>query len=1203
MARKATARTAKDSTPGNSSVTPLNSLPVVAAYNQRTAPTAQTLVVNFPAAGAYPFELDYASGGGPKLTLVMSTDAGPVPPATTLLLTPVSVGTMKGGQLETFTITAVNSDGSVASNLPITLTIAGYNSQIRNATTGSQGTASITYQGIPGIGVDTVQASAQINNATLVSNAVTVPWNNTTTNVSPVVQVTPSNVTTVVGGHAPLNGTVTDDGLPSDNLTIAWSVVSGPGTVTFDNAAQATTGATFTNPGNYVLQLSASDGALITTVQVPVTVQQNLQWSDGWLALPNQSTVNGIVPINLVQGVTLASGTLSYYPASNLNDVHVLNANTIGTGRIGTFDTTLLANGSYWIELYATNSSGTTQNNLALLIVTGDYKPGRVTATVKDLVVPADGLAIRVDRVYDSLNSGQVGDFGNGWNLSLNVDLELDPANNVMFTLGNRRRSFTVSAWTTWLGSQLWWIPSYTPEPGEYGTLKTTGDNCDGVVLVNGNTLVCAVENYGALYRPAGFIYTDPLGTQYTMGTDGSLQSVQDMNGNTLAITSAGITSNSGITVPFVRDSQGRITQITDPLGNRYQYGYDANGNLASVTYPTTATPAQYTYNGDHLMVQETDRRGYVAGSGTYDANGRIQSQTDAVGNTTYFAYDTATNTTTVTNADGGTVVTVLDSYGDVLSVTDPLNHTTTYTYDANRDMLTKTDPLGNVWTYTYDTNGNQTSAKDPLGNISQTQYNSYSGPTRITDALGNSQALVYDSNFRPLAMSDSIGQSAAATYDAAGNFATLVDANGNTSQYAHDLQGDLLSTTDPLGNVTSSTYNQLGNRLTSTDALGNKTSYTYDAAGRPTGTTYADGSTNSTVYDGNGNVSSRTDALGRITSYTYDAEDRLTQTSYPDGTTTATTYNWRGQTLTTTDQAGHITVNVYDLAGRLTQTTTASGTSDAATTHFSYDAAGRKITSTDPRGNVTAYTYDNAGRTVKVTDALGDSTSFTYDADGRQTVVTDPLERKTQYAYDTRSRVTTTTYPDETTTGSTYDGVGHVTAATDQAGQITHYAFDAVGRLTSVTDALNEITQYAYDANGNTVSRTDANGHSTSYTYDVLNRIKTRTLPAGGAPETFGYNPTGTLASVTDFNLKTTTFGYDPLDRLLSRTPDPSFNEPATVFTYKPTGQRATMADASGTTAYGYDNQNRLLTKATPFGTLSYTYDAAGNRLSMLSS
>jgi uncharacterized protein RhaS with RHS repeats len=44
-------------------------------------------------------------------------------------------------------------------------------------------------------------------------------------------------------------------------------------------------------------------------------------------------------------------------------------------------------------------------------------------------------------------------------------------------------------------------------------------------------------------------------------------------------------------------------------------------------------------------------------------------------------------------------------------------------------------------------------------------------------------------------------------------------------------------------------------------------------------------------------------------------------------------------------------------------------------------------------------------------------------------------------------------------------------------------------------------------------------------------------------------------------------------------------------------------MTDASGTTNYGYDALDRLSSKATPQGTLSYTYDLAGNVGSMTSS
>src|SRR6266849_3637157 len=78
----------------------------------------------------------------------------------------------------------------------------------------------------------------------------------------------------------------------------------------------------------------------------------------------------------------------------------------------------------------------------------------------------------------------------------------------------------------------------------------------------------------------------------------------------------------------------------------------------------------------------------------------------------------------------------------------------------------------------------------------------------------------------------------------------------------------------------------------------------------------------------------------------------------------------------------------------------------------------------------------------------------------------------------------------------------------------------------------------------------------------------------------------------------------YDQVNRLTQKIPDASLGQPTISFTYTPTGPRASMTDASGTTNYtSYDNRDRLKTKATPEGTLNYTYDAHGNLLTIVSS
>ncbi|HEX2518093.1 MAG TPA: DNRLRE domain-containing protein, partial [Castellaniella sp.] len=72
---------------------------------------------------------------------------------------------------------------------------------------------------------------------------------------------------------ASLTGLASDDGLPAgSNLTVTWSKVSGPGTVTWSNPNTAVTSASFSDEGIYVLRLTASDSALNASDEVAVTV-------------------------------------------------------------------------------------------------------------------------------------------------------------------------------------------------------------------------------------------------------------------------------------------------------------------------------------------------------------------------------------------------------------------------------------------------------------------------------------------------------------------------------------------------------------------------------------------------------------------------------------------------------------------------------------------------------------------------------------------------------------------------------------------------------------------------------------------------------------------------------------------------------------------------------------------------------------------
>ncbi len=92
-------------------------------------------------------------------------------------------------------------------------------------------------------------------------------------NAAPVVNAG-ADQTITLPASASLNGSATDDGLPNPPgaLSRAWTQVSGPGTVTFADATNPVTTATFSAAGVYVLRLTANDSALIGSDDVQITV-------------------------------------------------------------------------------------------------------------------------------------------------------------------------------------------------------------------------------------------------------------------------------------------------------------------------------------------------------------------------------------------------------------------------------------------------------------------------------------------------------------------------------------------------------------------------------------------------------------------------------------------------------------------------------------------------------------------------------------------------------------------------------------------------------------------------------------------------------------------------------------------------------------------------------------------------------------------
>ncbi len=152
----------------------------------------------------------------------------------------------------------------------------------------------------------------------------------------PAANVAPYTQATVDSAHrwpgqARLVGVVKDDALPRGTLTSEWSVVSGPGEVIFAEPDVSTTVATFTEPGEYTLRLSASDGVKKSSATVTVTAT----------AIPD---VVNVAPM----GTASASYTSPWEAAGAVNDgVDPPSSNDGVNRRWGTWP----EQGEQWVQL------------------------------------------------------------------------------------------------------------------------------------------------------------------------------------------------------------------------------------------------------------------------------------------------------------------------------------------------------------------------------------------------------------------------------------------------------------------------------------------------------------------------------------------------------------------------------------------------------------------------------------------------------------------------------------------------------------------------------------------------------------------------------------------------------------------------------------------------------------------------------------
>ncbi|HEV8535001.1 MAG TPA: HNH/ENDO VII family nuclease [Candidatus Limnocylindria bacterium] len=867
---------------------------------------------------------------------------------------------------------------------------------------------------------------------------------------------------------------------------------------------------------------------------------------------------------------------------------------------------------------------------------------GNLSYSSTDLEVPARGLPLRLARTYNALDS-RAGIFGRGWTSTLEWSLA-DRGSTVMVTRGDGRRDqYALSSDFTYLAP-----------PGVFDLLAKRADG--------------------------SFVLTTPGQISVEFSAAGAIRRLTDRNANALAFETdsanrvISVTDGAARALALSYDGAGHVASATDPAGRAYAYTYES-GRLAAVTDPSGAN-TRYAYDAEGRLTEITDALGNVVQRNIYDTRGRVTSQANAVGGTLLFSYDDATRTTMHTDARGNVTSIAHDELGRAIKVTDALGASIQYGYDSRGDRTTFRDRGGNLWRFAYDSRGNQTEAVDPAGGRSTLTYDSLNGvtsrtdangntwryaydargnlvsltdgeggvtsivvdasglPTKVTDADGVATELAYDSAGNPVSVATAAG-TARSRYDAAGRLVERTDANGHTTAFAYDAMNRLVRATDPAGNAIAFVYDRLGNVISITDRRGSSTAFRYDAAGRLLGTTDSLGGTTSLAFDANGNRTAVTDAAGRTLRFEYDALDRIARVTDPGGgmatlaydvngnLVTATDprgntarfqYDFRHQRTSATDRLGAITRFTYDAAGRLISVTDPLG----ATTRFMYDradrflaatdalgaitrigytAAGRRTSLSDPKGQTTSFSHDAAGRLANAADALGGALAFDYDGSGNLVSRTDQLGHTTRFGYDALDRLTSVTDALGATSRLSYDADGELSSVTDANANATAYAYDALGRLTKVTDAVGGSTRYAYDARGLLVQLTDANGHARSYAYDGNRRLSRETDGLGRA-RTYEYDANGNVVAVTDAKGQRTSLQYDAEDRLSNV----AYADGATVsYTRDAAGDRTSMRDPLGTTTYAYDALRRPTAVTDPSGrTVAYGYDANGLRTAL---
>ncbi|QIK08343.1 type IV secretion protein Rhs [Streptomyces sp. ID38640] len=607
-------------------------------------------------------------------------------------------------------------------------------------------------------------------------------------------------------------------------------------------------------------------------------------------------------------------------------------------------------------------------------------------------------------------------------------------------------------------------------------------------------------------------------------------------------------------------DAEGVI--LIGEEGDFHLYPHPAVG-VPTLPAEGDGAPLELTPDGDYLLVDAvTGIRRYFT---VYTENLAVLDEiSDRRGNHHTFDYTEDGTPTAITHSAGYRLLLTTDE-GRITAL-----HLAGAAPDGSDQLLV---------TYGYDELGNLTSTTNSSGLPLRFGYDDHGRITSWTDTNNSSYIYLYDDQDRCTSQGGIEGHLRGHFSWGAPDPVTGLRTNlhhnslGQVTTYQVNDHHQIVATTDPTGATTRTVRDAKHRVLSSTDPLGRTTHIDYDDEGRPVSVVLPDGSRSATTYNDLRLPLRTTAPDGTTWTHSYDAHGNRTSTTDPVGATTTYAHDERGHIAAVTDALGNTTRLYCDKAGLPISVTDPLG----AVTHYRRDAFGRTTSVTDPLGETTHMVWTVEGKLAARIDATGATEKWTYDGEGNRLTHTDAIGQTTHYEYGHFDLPTTRTDPDGVRHEFTHDTELRLTQVTNPQGLTWNYTYDPAGRLVSETDFDNRTLSYAHDPAGQLVTRTDALEQEINYVHDSLGRLVAK--EAGGQVTTYEYDAAGRLLQVAGPEV-TVTYQRDSMGRV----------------TVESTNGRVM--------AYAYDQLGRRTRRTTPAGaTSTWTYDAAGNRTSLIAS